>query len=52
MLSILKKFRKYYSVKPEVIIMPINTTKILQKADNSWDNDRNNKSNIDNKKKL
>tara|TARA_B100001094_G_scaffold101350_1_gene97500 strand:+ start:66 stop:803 length:738 start_codon:yes stop_codon:yes gene_type:complete len=52
MLSILKKFRKYYSVKPEVIVMPINTTKILQKADNSWDNDRNNKSNIDNKKKI
>jgi hypothetical protein len=51
MLSLLNKFRKYYSVKPEVIIMPINTTKILQKAENSWNNGRNDK-NIDNKKKI
>lgn len=50
MLSILNKFRKYYSVKPEVIIMPINTTKILHKVENSWDNNRNNDS--DNNKKI
>jgi len=50
MLSILNKFRKFYYVKPEVIIMPINTTKILQKADHSWNNGRNDK--IDNKIKV
>jgi hypothetical protein len=51
MLSLLNKFRNYYSVKPEVIIMPINTTKILQKAEHSWNNGRNN-TNIDNKKEI
>lgn len=51
MLSILKKFRKYYSVKPEVIVMPINTTKILQKAEHSWDKNRND-TKVDYKKKL
>jgi len=51
MLSILNKFRNFYSIKPEVITMPINTTKILQKAQHSWDNGRNDK-NIDNKKQI
>ena len=51
MLSILKKFRKYYSVKPEVIVMPINTTKILQKAEHSWDKNRND-TKVDYKKKI
>tara|TARA_B100001094_G_C18188240_1_gene805309 strand:- start:143 stop:883 length:741 start_codon:yes stop_codon:yes gene_type:complete len=51
MLSVLNKFRKHYCVKPEVIIMPINTTKILQKAEYSWNNDRN-EDKTDNKKEI
>lgn len=40
MLSILNKFKKYYTKKVEFIIMPINNIKILHQSENSWNNDR------------